>query len=103
MSLKPIFDRLLVKEIKNPSVIVLPEEGSEELKPIYAKVISHGQGMFTIGGHYKPVETKPGDTVLFNRAAGVKIKHKGEEFYILREEGILCVVEDEQNESNTSA
>lgn len=95
-NLQPIFDRLLIEEIPQSSIIVLNGEDSD-IKPIYGKVLSTGKGMF-VNGEHKPTEASPGDTVLFHRGASVKITHKGKDFFIIREEAILCLVKDQDND-----
>ena len=95
MALKPLWDRIAVKQMdaeeKTKSGIVLPDSAKE--KPQQAKVVAVGQGRLLDDGNIKPLEIKNGDRVLYGKYAGTEVSISGEEYLILREEDILAVVQ----------
>ncbi len=87
MKIKPLKDRVVVKysseELeKTPGGIYVPDVAKE--KPQKGTVIE-------IGSEVK--EVKVGDTVLFDKYAGSKIKIDDVEYLIIKEEEILGIVE----------
>ncbi len=46
------------------------------------------------GGNVVPLDTKPGDQVLFGKYAGTEIKLEGEEMLVMREADIMAVLEE---------
>ncbi len=94
MGLKPLRDRIVVKQIdaeeKTKSGLVLPDSAKE--KPQEAKVIAVGDGRLLDDGSIKGLEVKKGDRILYGKYSGTEINLEGEEFLILREEDVLAVV-----------
>ena len=94
MGLKPLWDRIAVKQMdaeeKTKSGIVLPDSAKE--KPQQAKVVAVGQGRLLDDGGIKPLEIKTGDRVLYGKYAGTEVSIGGEEYLILREEDVLALV-----------
>ncbi len=87
MKIKPLKDRVVVKysseELeKTPGGIYVPDVAKE--KPQKGTVIE-------VGSEVK--EVKVGDTVLFDKYAGSKIKVDDVEYLIIKEEEILGIVE----------
>ncbi len=87
MKIKPLKDRVVVKysseELeKTPGGIYVPDVAKE--KPQKGTVIE-------VGSEVK--EVKVGDTVLFDKYAGSKIKIDDVEYLIIKEEEILGIVE----------
>ena len=95
MKLKPLFDKVVLKEEKmsetTNSGIFLPVSDKEI--PQIATVISVGEGGFVDGKDVKMV-VKVGDKVVFSKYAGSNIKIDGEEFVVVRQADILAVIED---------
>ena len=52
-----------------------------------------GTGRITEDGKRQPMEVKVGDTILFDKYSGSKIKMENEEYLIIKEEDILGIVE----------
>ena len=79
MTIKPLFDKVVIKAIetdeKTASGIVLP--GAAKEKPQLARVIAVGPGG-TIDGNDVKMQVKVGDTVLYSRYAGSEFKIDGE-------------------------
>ena len=95
MKLKPLFDKVVVKEIVEPittkSEILLPKSVQE--KPIYAEVVSVGPGGLVDGEEVKMV-VKEKDKILYSKFAGTEFKIDGETFIILKQDDILAIIED---------
>ncbi len=95
MNIRPLQDRILVKrmteEEKTKGGIIIPDTAKE--KPQQGKVVAVGKGKILEDGTQRPLDVKPGDTVLFGKYAGTEVKIDGEEHLILREDDVLGVVE----------
>ena len=98
MNLKPLFDRVVLKNIKQKketlSGIIIPESVGDE--PIYAEVIAVGDGD-TVEGCKTEMSVKIGDKVLYNKYGAVNFKVNGEDFVILRQSDILGVFMEDDN------
>lgn len=100
MNLKPLFDRVVLKNLKQKketlSGIIIPEIVGDE--PIYAEVIAIGDGD-TFEGKKCDMAVDVGDKVLYNKYGGATFKVNGEEFVILRQSDILGkFTEDDKND-----
>ena len=98
MNLKPLFDRVVLKNLKQKketlSGIIIPESVGDE--PIYAEVIAVGDGE-SVEGEKVEMSVKIGDKVLYNKYGAVPFKIIGEEFVILRQSDILGIFMEEDN------
>ena len=56
--------------------------------------VAVGNGRILKGGNVVPLDTKPGDQVLFGKYAGTEIKLEGEELLVMREADIMAVLEE---------
>ncbi|MBO5214761.1 MAG: co-chaperone GroES [Clostridia bacterium] len=94
MTIKPLFDRVVVKAIeteeKTKGGILLLAKDQE--KPQMAEVIAVGPGGYVDGKEVK-MEVKVGDKVLCSKYAGSEFKVDGEEVTILRQSDILAIVD----------
>ncbi len=90
MTLKPLFDKVVIKAIeteeKTASGIVLP--GSAQEKPQLAEVIAVGPGMDDV-----EMVVKVGDKVVYSKYAGSEFKLDGKDVVIIRQSDILAIVE----------
>lgn len=95
MKFKPLRDRVFVKfsseEEKTAGGLFIPDSAKE--KPQRGTVIAIGPGRVTEDGKRQPMDVKVGDTILFDKYSGSKIKMNDEECLIIREEDILGIVE----------
>ena len=95
MKFKPLRDRVFVKfsteEEKTAGGLFIPDTAKE--KPQKGTVVAIGAGRITDDGKRQPMDVKVGDTVLFDKYAGSKIKMDDDEYLIIREEDILGIVE----------
>ncbi len=93
MNLKPLGDRVIIKvlekEEKTSSGIVLPDKARE--KPQEGEVKAVGDGKVLDDGTRVQMDVKVGDKVIFSKYAGSEIKLDGEEYLILRQDDILAV------------
>lgn len=94
MNVRPLFDRVLVKRVDEPTRtkggLFLPETAKE--KPVEGIVLAVGTGKSLDGGKVNPLTVQPGDRVAFGKYAGTEIKVNGEDRLILREDDILGIV-----------
>ena len=95
MKFKPLRDRVFVRysseEEKTAGGLYIPDAAKE--KPQKGTVMAVGTGRITEDGKRQPMEVKVGDTILFDKYSGSKIKMDNEEYLIIREEDILGIVE----------
>jgi len=95
MKLKPLFDKVVLKEEKlnetSKSGIFLPVSDKE--KPQIATVISVGEGGFIDGKDVKMI-VNVGDKVVFSKYAGSNIKINNDEYVVVRQADILAIIED---------
>jgi len=94
--IQPLGDRVLVKPIsadehkKTKSGIFIPETVSKE-KPEEGKVVAVGAGKYE-DGKLVPVRVKVGDKVVFSKYGYDEIKIDEVEYFIIKEENILAIV-----------
>jgi len=95
MKLRPLNDRILVRrveeEAKTKGGIIIPDTAKE--KPAEGKVIAVGKGALNPEGNRVPLEVKIGDRILFGKYGGQEIKVVGEEYMIMSEQEVLCIIE----------
>lgn len=94
---RPLYDRVVVRpatveEVSKGGIIIAKKEGEEE-RPREGTVLYIGKGKIDINGTQRPMEVKPGDTVLFGQYAGTEVSIDGEVVLMFREEEILAVIE----------
>ena len=95
MAVKPLDDRLLVKQSEaeetTPGGIVLPDTAKE--KPQLGKVAAVGPGKLLDSGKRGQMSVKKGDDVYYGKYSGTEVKVDGKDYVILRESDVLAVVE----------
>ena len=95
MNIKPLFDRVLIlpseEKHNSNSNIILPETAKE--KSQFGKVVAVGDGenFDYVKGKMK---VQIGDTVLFNKYAGVEIKLDEKTYIVMRQVDLIGVVEN---------
>ncbi len=94
-TIRPIGDQMLVQRVEAEEVtaggILLPESAKE--KPKEGIIIALGDGKVLDNGERSTFSVKKGDRVLFTSYAGTEVKYAGEEYLIMREDGLLAVIE----------
>ena len=95
MNIKPLFDRIVVKQVepetKTASGIILA--GAEKERPQIAEVVAVGAGG-VVDGHEIVMQVKVGDKIIFPKYAGNEFKLDGEELIILRQSDVLAILKD---------
>ena len=95
MKVRPLHDRVLVKRTEEQEVkkggIIIPDSAKE--KPQEGKVIAVGNGRVTDDGKKIPLDVKAGDRILFGKYSGSEVKVEDEEYLILKEEDVLCIID----------
>jgi len=94
MKLKPLFDRIVIKQQEAETVTAsgLILAGSQE-KPQIATVLAVGPGGI-VDGKEIVMQLKPGDKILYPKYAGSEFRIDGETLVVLRQSDVLAVVED---------
>ena len=94
MTLKPLFDRVVIKAVEveetTKSGIILT--GTAKEKPSIAEVVAVGPGG-VVDGKDIVMTVKVGDKVITSKYSGTEVKFDGEEYVIVRQGDILAVVE----------
>ncbi|EME31960.1 chaperonin GroES [Galdieria sulphuraria] len=84
-SIKPIFDRVVLKKIKSEqetaSGIVIA--ASNEL-PTIGEVVAVGPGRLLDDGQYEPIELSVGDHVVYSKYSGNEYRFGGDDYIIVR-------------------
>ncbi len=92
MKIRPLHDRILIKRQEEKETrkggIIIPDSAKE--KPQEGKVIAVGQGKVN---KKVPLDVKTGDKILFGKYSGSEVTLDNEEYLILREEDVLCILE----------
>ncbi len=96
VKVRPLHDRLIVERIEDTDQmvggIIIPDTAKE--KPQQGKVLAVGNGTVRDDGSVTPLDVKAGDTVLFGKYSGQEITLEGTEYFIMREDEILGVIEE---------
>ena len=94
MSLKPLFDRVVLKdaEIEETTKSGIVLAGSAKEKPQIAQIIAVGPGG-VVDGKEVQMYVKVGDKVITSKYSGTEVKFDGVEYTIVRQSDILAVVE----------
>ena len=94
MSLKPLFDRVVIKDAEmeetTKSGLILASTAKE--KPQYAVVVAVGPGG-VVDGKDIVMQVEVGQKVVYSKYAGTEIKIDGEEYKIVRQNDILAIIE----------
>ena len=94
MSLKPLFDRVVIKDAEMEETtkggLILTSSAKE--KPQYAFVVAVGPGG-VVDGKDVTMQVEVGQKVVYSKYAGTEIKIDGEENKIVRQSDILAIVE----------
>jgi chaperonin GroES len=94
-SIRPLYDRVLVKRLENENTsvggIIIPDTAQEKTQ--YGTVVAVGDGKLATDGSVRPLKVSNGDKVLFGKYSGTEVKLGTNEYLILREEELLGVVE----------
>ena len=94
MKLRPLLDRVVVKDVETEEVskggILLTTAGKE--KPQFAEVVAVGPGG-TVDGKEVKILVSVGERVVYSQYAGTRLKLEGEDYIVLKQSDILAVIE----------
>ena len=104
MRLKPINDKIVIKEIKKEDEkttaggIILPDTVQDGTL-VEGKVVAASEGMYSANGELIPLAVSKGDVVLYNKNAH-RAEHKldGETYLLISTNEVLSIVLGEENE-----
>jgi chaperonin GroES len=104
MSIRPLYDRIVVKRIEEKETKVgglfIPDSAKE--KPQEGEVVAVGNGKRLEDGKLVPLDVKVGDRILFGKYSGNEIKIDGEELLIMREDEVLGVLEGSSKQAKVA-
>lgn len=108
MTIRPLHDRILIRrdaaETQSPGGIILPDSTKHD-RPQKGTVLAVGPGKRTItiaGPHTEPTCCIAGDEVLFTKYAGEGVKIGGEDYFLVKDEDIIAVIEPDPEPSEPS-
>lgn len=97
-SIQPLGDRVLVEPFEedqlksgNDAGIIIPDTAQQE-KPQQGKVVAVGEGKRDEHGEIIPMHVKEGNKVIFSKFGYDTITVDDTEYYILKEDNILAVI-----------
>ena len=94
MNIKPLFDRVVIKNVEaeetTKSGIILTSAAKE--KPQMAEILAVGPGGM-VDGKEVTMQVSVGQKVIYSKYAGTEVKIDGDELIIVRQSDILAVVE----------
>jgi chaperonin GroES len=95
MTIRPLYDRIVVKRIEERETtrtgIVIPDSVKE--KPQEGEVMAIGRGKRLDDGKMVALDVRVGDRILFAKYSGNDIKLDGIEYIIMREDDVLGVLD----------
>lgn len=87
--MRPIADRVIIKpsaaDEKTKGGLIIPDTAKE--KPQRGEVVAVGPGK---EGNLMTVQA--GDIVLYGKYSGQEINYEGQDYLIMREDDILCII-----------
>jgi chaperonin GroES len=98
MKLRPLSDRIIVKkidlEVKSAGGIILGDI-EKEREIVFGKVLFVGPGRRMENGKVAPISITVGDVIAFRESLPTRANYRGEFVWVLREQDIFFVVDDE--------
>lgn len=95
MKIRPLQDRILVERLEEQTTtkggIIIPDTAKE--KPAEGTVVAVGKGKLDKDGKLIPLELQIGDRVLFSKYGGSEVKLDGQDYLIMGQDDVLCVVD----------
>jgi chaperonin GroES len=95
MNVRPLHDQIIVHRLTEGEQriggIIIPDSAKE--KPQQGTVIAAGNGRSKDGGRRVPLDVKAGDRILFGKYSGQEIRLDGQDYFIMKEDDVLAVIE----------
>ena len=96
MKVRPLHDRIIVHRLDEGEQkiggIIIPDTAKE--KPQQGTVMAAGNGKAKAGEKRVPLDVKAGDRILFGKYSGQEIKLDGKDYFIMKEDDVLAVIDD---------
>lgn len=94
MTLKPLFDKVVLKKVEaeETTKVGIILTGSAKEKPDMSEVVAVGPGGIIDGKEVKMV-LKAGDRVIVGKYSGTEVKLDGVEYTVVSQSDILAIVE----------
>ena len=90
MKIKPLADRVLVKQVeaekKTAGGLYIPDTAQEKTQQAVVEVVGPGT-------EKEKITVQPGDKILYDKYAGTAIKIDGDDYLILKNADIIAIVE----------
>jgi chaperonin GroES len=95
MNVRPLHDRIIVHRLDEGEQkiggIIIPDTAKE--KPQQGTVLAAGNGRAKEGAKRVPLDVKAGDRILFGKYSGQEIKLDGKDYFIMKEDDVLAVID----------
>jgi chaperonin GroES len=95
MNMRPLHDRVIVHRLdegeQQVGGIIIPDTAKE--KPQQGTIIAAGNGKANGTGKRVRLDVKAGDRILFGKYAGQEIRIDGQEYFIMKEDDVLAVID----------
>jgi chaperonin GroES len=96
MNVRPLHDRIIVDRLEEGEQqiggIIIPDSAKE--KPQQGTVIAAGNGRAKKDSEERiPLDVKAGDRILFGKYSGQEIKLDGKDYFIMKEDDVLAVID----------
>ena len=105
MNIRPLHDRIIVNRLDEGEQkiggIIIPDSAKE--KPQQGTVMAAGSGKTKDGGKRVPLDVKAGDRILFGKYSGQEIKLDGKDYFIMKEDDVLAVIEGSTTKTQTAS
>ena len=105
MNMRPLHDRVIVHRLDEGEQqiggIIIPDSAKE--KPQQGTIIAAGNGKANGNGKRVRLDVKAGDRILFAKYAGQEIKIDGREYFIMKEDDVLAVIEGRSKQTLSAA
>ena len=92
--LKPIGDKLIIKPNEEENVseggIIIPD--MEKQQTLKGEVVAVGVGRISDNGALIPMQSKKGDSVLYQKFAATVVEIDGDEYHTIREQDLVCIL-----------
>src|ERR1700730_4600529 len=95
MNVRPLHDQIIVHRLDEGEQkiggIIIPDSAKE--KPQQGTVVAAGSGKTKDGGKRVPLDVKAGDRILFGKYSGQEIKLDGKDYFIMKEDDVLAIID----------
>lgn len=98
LNVRPLRDRVVLRRLdeeqRTSGGLYIPDTAKEKAQE--GEIVAVGSGRVLDDGRVLALELKVGDKVLFSKYSGAEIKLDGQDYLVLREDDISCILPDQQ-------